>query len=100
MHHIEKQDRSGDTVITGTAEMPGTRSAQPWTRKLANADRYRDALRQQCEAAELHLAVTSGLQQLRFEGDLGEYMEDVAKSALGPFDAVWLIQGDSVQKLT
>ncbi len=100
IHHVEKQAQAGDAVITGTAEMPWDSLRAAIDKKVANAGRYREALGQQCEVSELHLAVISGLQQLRFGGDLGEHMEGVARLALGVFDSLWLIQGDSAQRLT
>lgn len=100
VHYLEKESRSGATVITGTAEMPWDSLSTAVDKKVANVDRYRDALGQQGELAELHLAVTSALQQLNFEGDLAAHMTSIARSALGPFDTVWLIQGELVERIT
>lgn len=98
VHHVERESRAGETVITGTAEMPWDSLRRAVEKKVANVDRYRGALGRQGELVELHLGVTSALQELTFEGDLAEHMANLARGALGPFDVVWLIQGDFVER--
>lgn len=99
VHHVEKETRAGETVINGTAEPSWDSLVAAIDSKLANANRYREALGNLCEGGQLHLAVTSGLQQLQFNGAVGEEMEKLARCGLGAFDTVWLVQGDLVRRL-
>jgi hypothetical protein len=96
---IERGARQRDPVITGTAEMPWDSLRVAIDKKLAKTDRYREALRRLCRESQLHLGVTSALQQLHFDGAVGAHIEDIARGALSGFDAVWLVQGGTILRL-
>lgn len=99
VRHVEQEHRAGESVIVGSAEMPWDSVQTAIDKKLAKAGRYRDALAYQCPDGELHLAITSGLQQLHFVGDIGAHMEQPAREALGTFDTVWLVDGAAVRRI-
>jgi hypothetical protein len=97
--HLEREYRNGEVVITGTAEMPWDSVARAVEKKQAKADRYRDALSSLCPDSKLHLGITSGGQDLEFQGELGEHLAKVAADVLASFDVVWLVQGEFLQRL-
>jgi len=100
VHHVEREHQAGAAVITGTVEMPWNSVRTAIEKKLVKADRYREAMLNLCPDGQLHLAITSGLQQLRFDGDIGEHMVQTARGTLGDFDVVWLVQGDCVHRIS
>lgn len=97
--HIEEEHWAGESVITGSADMPRECLHTAIAKKPRKVGRYRKTLTNRCTDRQVHLAATSVLQQLRFDGDLGKHMEEVARPALGPFDVVWLVRGDTVQRI-
>ena len=97
--HVEREHRAGESVIVGTAEMPWESLRTAIDKKLAKANDYRQALDKLCDRELLHLAITSGLQQLHFDGDIGAHMEQLARDALGAFDTIWLVDGATARRI-
>lgn len=99
IRHVEAEHRAGESVIVGSAEMPWDSFRTAIDKKLRKADGYRNALTNLCSEGQVHLAITSGLQQLHFDGDIGEHIEELARNALSAFDAVWLVEGTVARRI-
>lgn len=99
VRHVEWEHHAGAGVITGSAEMPWDSLQKAIEKKMAKAVGYRQSLDKLCDHGLLHFAVTSGLQQLHFEGEIGEHMEELARGTLRAFDAVWIVQGDRAVRI-
>jgi hypothetical protein len=92
MGHVGRELKAGKDLITGTAEMPWDSLRRVLNKKRTKASGYRDLLDRRCHGGQLHLAITSGLQDLVSTEEMRASVEGIAREHLDTFDAIWLVQ--------